>query len=113
MIPSLPPGQSREFRATVHGTIFGERSARVDTIRAEDQLLLIPDPPMEDEPKVWVHLLTGDPVGYLPPEIGAWLAPWLYHGGRAAVRVAKIRGTEVPSWKRLVVEVRCEQPAPG
>lgn len=109
MIPSLPTGQSREFRATVHGTVFGERSARVDGIRPREALLLIPDPPMEDEPKVWVHLRSGDPVGYLPPEVNHWLASWMHRGGRATARAFMVRGDDVPSWKRLIVEVRCEE----
>lgn len=108
MRPPLPPGQPARFRATVHGTVFGERSARVDGIHSHDALLLIPDPPMEDEPKVWVHIATGDPIGYLPAEISAWLAPWLHRGGRASARAAQVRtAADAPSWRRLVVEISC------
>lgn len=109
MIPPLPDEQPATFQATVHGTVFGERAAYLNTIEAGDALLLIPDPPTEDEPAVWVHLLEGDPVGHLPPEINAWLAPWLLRGGAASASALRVGGSETPSWKRLVVEVRCQE----
>lgn len=107
--PQLPVGQPPVFRATVHGTVFGERAAHLDDLAVGDSLLLIPDPPGEEEPAVWVHLPGGDPVGHLPPEINAWLAPWMLHGGAASATTLRVGGTEVPSWKRLVIEVRCRK----
>jgi hypothetical protein len=107
MLPPLPEGQSPIFRVSVHGTVFADRAARVSEVSAGDTLLLIPDPPMEDEPLVWVHLLGGDPVGHLPPEVSGWLAPWLYRGGIATATATKVRGTDVPSWKRLIIDVTC------
>jgi hypothetical protein len=95
------------FRTTVHGTVFGDRAAHLEELSAGDHLLLIPDPPGEEDPAVWVHLTQGDPVGHLPPEINAWLAPWMLGGGLASATAVKIGGTEVPSWKRLVIEVTC------
>jgi hypothetical protein len=111
VIPALPPGQGPVFRSTVHGTVFGERAERLQRVAAGDPLLLIPDPPMEDDPSVWVHLKDGEPLGHLPPEICAWLAPWLYRGGIATATALKIGGADAPSWKRLIVEVHCELPS--
>jgi hypothetical protein len=108
MRPKLPEGRPSVFRATVHGTVFGERAAHLAGVAPGDRLLLIPDPPVEEEPAVWVHLKGGDPVGHLPPEINAWLAPWLLHGGTAAAVAVKVRGAEAPSWRRLLIEVRLE-----
>jgi hypothetical protein len=107
MRPSLPPGQPTVFRSTVHGTVFGERAARVATVADGDELLLIPDPPNQDDPSVWVHLKDGAPIGHLPPEVSAWMAPWLQQGGAATATAVKVRGDDVPSWRRLLVEVRC------
>lgn len=95
------------FRTTVHGTVFGERASHLVDASAGDELVLIPDPPDADEPAVWVHLRGGDPVGHLPPEINAWLAPWMLRGGAASATVLRIGGSEVPSWKRLLIEVSC------
>lgn len=102
------------FRTTVHGTVFGARAGHLDEVAAGDELLLIPDPPGGDEPpEVWVHAKGGDPLGHLPPEINAWLAPWLLRGGTAHATAVKVGGVEVPSWKRLVIEVSCDDdPAP-
>lgn len=105
--PRLPPHRPACFRATVHGTIFGERSAHLDAVHAGDELLLIPDPPLDDDPGVWIHLPSGDPVGHLPPEIEAWLAPWMLRGGRATARALRVSGPDVPSWRRLLIEVTC------
>jgi hypothetical protein len=69
--------------------------------------MLIPDPPGQEEPEVWVHLESGDPVGHLPPEISSWLAPWLRGGGKAAARALRVHGHDVPSWRRLILEVSC------
>lgn len=97
------------FRATVHGTVFGSRADHVACLEAGDPLVLIPDPPGEDDPAVWVHLKAGDPVGHLPPEINAWLAPYLMHGGAASAVAVRVSGGDVPSWKRLLIEVRCRR----
>lgn len=107
MIPPLPPEQPATFRATVHGTLFAERAAQLEAVAEGDPLVLIPDPPMEDYPKVWVHRTTGDPVGHLPPEINLWLAVWLLRGGKATARAVRVHRPEVPSYKRLVIEVSC------
>lgn len=108
MQPSLPEGQSATFRTTVHGTVFGDRAERLESVREGDSLILIPDPPMEDDPLVWVHVQAGDPVGHLPPEISAWLAVWLLRGGSATATAVSVQGPEVPSWKRLLLEVHCQ-----
>ena len=107
MIPPLPAEQPATFRATVHGTVFGDRAAHVSEVAQGDTLLLIPDPPVDEDPAVWVHRAAGDPLGHLPPEINSWLAPWLLRGGAATATAVKVRGAEVPSWKRLVIEVHC------
>jgi hypothetical protein len=103
----FPVGQPPVFRTTVHGTIFGERASHVAEVEAGDRLLLIPDPPGEEDPAVWVHAMAGDPLGHLPPEINFWLAPWLLRGGAASAVAIRVRGSEEPSWKRLLIEVRC------
>lgn len=97
------------FRTTVHGTVFGRRARHVDRLEPGDPLVLIPDPPGEDDPAVWVHLEAGDPIGHLPPEINAWLAPYLMHGGAASAVAVRVSGGDVPSWKRLLIEVRCRR----
>jgi hypothetical protein len=107
MIPPLPPGQPADFRTSVHGTVFGERAARVARLEPGAELLLIPDPPMEEEPQVWVHVRGGEPIGHLPPEINQWLAPWLLRGGHARATAVRVHGDETPSWKRLIIEVHC------
>jgi hypothetical protein len=91
----------------VHGTIFAGRDRQLSTLHTDDELLLIPDPPTDPEPGVWVHLPSGDPLGHLPPEIALWLAPWMQRGGRARARVLRVRGAEAPSWRRLLIEVTC------
>jgi hypothetical protein len=109
MIPPLPGGQPPTFRTTVHGTLFGERAVHVAAVVQGDELILIPDPPMEEDPAVWVHARGGEPLGHLPPEINKWLAPWLQRGGGATATAVRVHGTDVPSWKRLIVEVQCAQ----
>jgi hypothetical protein len=96
------------FRATVHGSVFGSRTEQLERIRDGDALLLIPDPPSQDPPAIWVHRTSGDPVGHLPPEIASWLVPWMIDGGRATARALRVKGPEVPSWRRLLIEVVCE-----
>lgn len=104
--PFRPPA-ARLFRATVHGVAFGGRASLLRLVREGDRLLLVPDPPIQPAPQVWVHLRSGEPLGHLPDEIGEWLAPWLLGGGRAAARALKVGSGSVPSWRRLVVEVSC------
>lgn len=104
---SPPSGDAPSaFRSTVHGMVFASRAAHFDALAPGDPLILIPDPPGEEEPAVWVHLPGGDPVGHLPPEISLWLAPWMLAGGRASASVVKVGGADTPSWKRLLIEVR-------
>lgn len=103
----LPPPAAPHFRATVHGLAFAERARHLERLRPRKEVVLIPDPPGPTEAQVWVHLEEGDPVGHLPDEIGRWLAPWIRDGGRARARVLKVGDETVPSWKRLLVEVRC------
>ena len=103
--PPLPPNRPTSFRATVHGTVFGGRSALLDRVRPGDEVLLIPGPPTDDEPGVWVHMPGGDVIGHLPPEIEQWLARWLLLGGRAVAHAVRVKGPEEPSWNRLLVEV--------
>ncbi|MCG8467194.1 MAG: hypothetical protein MJB57_03160, partial [Gemmatimonadetes bacterium] len=65
------------------------------------------DPPGGDPRDVWVHIAAGDPLGHLPREIGTWLAPWMRRGGSARAHVLRVSGSDVPSWKRLLVQVTC------
>lgn len=105
--PPLPPAGPGRFRATVHGTVFGQRSRHLARIHDGDELLLIPGPPLDDSPGIWVHLPGGDLVGHLPPEIEAWLTPWMLKGGQARARALRVHGGDVPSWRRLLIEVTC------
>lgn len=102
--------QPPTFRTTVHGTVFGHRTDFLEDLGPGDPLLLIPDPPGDDDPAVWVHMLDGDPVGHLPPEINAWLVPWIMGGGAASATTVRVGGSEVPSWKRLLIEIDCGVP---
>jgi hypothetical protein len=95
------------FRATVHGLVFSERQRALEAVRPGDALVLMPDPPGGDEDCVWVHRESGDILGHLPPDIGAWLGPWIRAGGAASAMTLKVGSAQVPSWKRLIVEVRC------
>jgi hypothetical protein len=106
---ATPEDHPPTFRTTVHGTVFGDRAARLGDLAPGDRLLLIPDPPGGDDPAVWVHLPEGDPVGHLPPEINAWLAPWMMRGGAASATAVRVGGMDVPSWKRLLIEVECRE----
>jgi len=105
--PPFPKGRPMQFRSTVHGTVFAGRDRHLEGMNAGDRVVLIPDPPGQDRPEVWVHLTSGDPVGHLPPEISRWLWPWLQSGGRAVARALRVEGAEVPSWRRLLLEVSC------
>jgi hypothetical protein len=88
--------------------VFCERAAQLGSVRAGDELLILPGPPIDDAPGVWVHRQGGELLGHLPPEIEAWLTPWLLRGGRATARAVRVSGLEVPSWRRLLIEVVCE-----
>ena len=91
----------------MHGTVFGGRDRLLSRIREGDAVRLVPDPPGQDEPGVWVHLSTGEPIGHLPPEIAAWLWPWMQAGGSAAASALRVRGEDVPSFRRVLLEVAC------
>ena len=106
--PPFPEGRPPLFRSTVHGTVFAGREELVDRLAEGDSVLLVPDPPIQVEPEVWVHLASGEPIGHLPAEIAAWLWPWMMSGGVAHARAVKVCGAEVPSWRRLLLEVSCQ-----
>jgi hypothetical protein len=105
--PPFPEGRPSCFRSTVHGTVFAGRDRFVDRLAEGDTVKLVPDPPVQNEPEVWVHLQTGEPIGHLPAEIARWLWPWLARGGVAEARALSVRGSDVPSWRRLLLEVSC------
>lgn len=107
--PPLPEEFPESFTVTVHGTCFGGREQLLEGLARGDELALVPDPPVQEEPEVWVHLVSGRPVGHLPPEVSAWLAPWLQRGGVARARTLRVHGPDAPSWRRLVIEVVCGQ----
>lgn len=104
--PPYPP-HNEHFRTAVHGTVFGQRTEVVHRLHAGDRLILVPDPPGTDDPWVWVHAPGGDVIGHLPPDISRWLVPWMLEGGRCSAYVDKVRGDDVESWRRLVIEVTC------
>jgi hypothetical protein len=87
--------------------VFGGRAQLLAKVHAGDELLLLPGPPIDDEPGVWVHLPGGDLIGHLPPEIEAWLSPWMLNGGHATARAVRVSGQDTPSWRRLLIEVNC------
>ena len=68
--PPFPFGQPRTFRATLHGTVFSGRDDHIEQLQDGDVLRLIPDPPVQEAPEVWVHMETGEPIGHLPPDGG-------------------------------------------
>ena len=105
--PPFPEGQPSRFRSTVHGTVFAGRDRYVDELHDGDELRLVADPPGQDDPEVWVHLQSGEPIGHLPPDICGGLWPWLSRGGVARARALRVWGSEVPSWRRLLLEVSC------
>ncbi|MGH7501888.1 MAG: hypothetical protein ACREL7_09040 [Longimicrobiales bacterium] len=76
-------------------------------IRAGDSLLILPGPPCDDTPGTWVHMPDGELIGHLPPEIESWLTPWLLRGGHATARALRVGSADEPSWRRLLIEVRC------
>ena len=105
--PPFPEGQPPQFRSTVHGTVFAGRDRFVEMLQAGDTVRLIADPPVQIDPEVWVHMESGEPIGHLPVEIGRWLWPWLSRGGVAEARALRVRGSDVRSWRRLLLEVCC------
>ena len=105
--PPFPEGQPPQFRSTVHGTVFAGRDRFVEMLQAGDTVRLIADPPVQIDPEVWVHMESGEPIGHLPVEIGRWLWPWLSRGGVAEARALRVRGSDVPSWRGLLLEVSC------
>ncbi|HAY76414.1 MAG TPA: hypothetical protein DCY33_01140 [Gemmatimonadetes bacterium] len=105
--PPFPFGQPRTFRATLHGTVFSGRDDHIEQLQDGDVLRLIPDPPVQDAPEVWAHMETGEPIGHLPPDVSWWLWPWMAEGGAATGVLLRVRGREVPSWRRLLLEVSC------
>jgi hypothetical protein len=106
-VPPLPKDCPRRFRATVHGTVFAGRDRHLSAMHPGDRVVLIPDPPGQTDPEVWVHLESGDPVGHLPPEISSWLWWWLRRGGEVSAVALSVHGSDTPSWRRLLVEVHC------
>jgi len=105
--PPFPEGRPPHFRTTVHGMVFAGRDRHLQGLETGASLYLIPDPPDQEAPDVWVHREGGDLLGHLPPEISVWLAPWLIEGGGAHARAIKIHGSAVPTWRRLLLEVHC------
>jgi len=114
---AVPPGGGLEppgrFRATVHGTCFADREQHLASLRVGDPLLLIPGPPTDDDPGVWVHRMSGDTIGHLPPEIERWLVPWMRRGGRATATAVRVGDAETPSWRRVIIEVVTGDAMPG
>src|SRR5918992_1388065 len=111
-MPAILP-ETSEFRTPVYGTVFAKRAAVVQRLRPGDSLILVPDPPGIHEPSVWVHAPGGDVVGHLSPDLNSWLVPWMFAGHRCQAVVARVRGSDVASWKRLVIAVRCQRRGAG
>lgn len=105
--PAFPEGRPPRFRATVHGTVFGDRERHFAGLGRGDPLQLRADPPVQEAPEVWVHVATGEPIGHLPPDIAQWLWPWMSLGGVAEARVIRVEGADAPSWRRLLIDVTC------
>ena len=99
--------ETSEFQTAVYGTVFGNRATVVRRLRPGDSLILVPDPPGIDDPSVWVHAPGGDVVGHLSPDLSSWLVPWMLAGNRTRAVVATVGGSNVASWKRLVISVTC------
>lgn len=108
--PPFPEGCPIRFRSTVHGTVFAGRDRFLARLAEGDRVRLVADPPVQVDPEVWVHLESGEPIGHLPVEIGRWLWPWMSDGGVAEARAVRVEGADVPSWRRLLLEVSCTVP---
>jgi hypothetical protein len=109
--PIPPPPKELRCRTNVHGTVFAARADVLNRLQLGDRLLVIPDPPVENEaPAVWLHVSGGDVLGYLPVQISAWLGPWMLSGGRCQATVVNINGAEVASWNRIEVELERSAP---
>jgi HIRAN domain len=105
----MPPKELR-LRTNVHGTVFAGRTDVLSRLVPGQSLLLVPDPPQEEEPPaVWVHVAGGDVLGHLPVQVAAWLAPFMLAGGRCRATVTRILGPDAASWNR--VEIELERPA--
>ncbi|MEP6691780.1 MAG: hypothetical protein ABJD07_11535 [Gemmatimonadaceae bacterium] len=105
--PLTAPHDER-LRTPVYGTVFAKRMDVVHRLHAGDHLILVPDPPGTDNPAVWVHARGGDVVGHLPYTVSSWLVPWMLDGGRCGASVDRVESDDVPSTRRLIVEVRCQ-----
>jgi hypothetical protein len=112
--PPSPDDASQEQRqrTNVHGTVFAARPSVIERLEVGAALLLIPDPPREDEsPSVWVHVAGGDVLGHLPVNVAAWVAPLMLGGGRCQARVVAVLGPEAASWNRIEIELTWRGPA--
>jgi hypothetical protein len=109
--PSRPAAPSA-FRSTLHGTVFAGRERLLEELHDGDPVQVVPDPPGDAEPGVWIHLPTGEPLGHLPPEISRWLWPRLQAGDRARATALRVHGEDAPSWRRVVVRVELESGRP-
>ena len=90
------------FSTAVHGTIFAGRLDVVLRLEGGDELALIPDPPGDETPAVWVHAQGGDVVGHLPVQICVWLAPWML-AGRGVYAPASERRYGLVLWQKMHV----------
>ncbi len=106
LIPLTAP-RDTHLRTPVYGTVFGKRMEVVHRLHVGDHLILVPDPPGTGNPAVWVHARGGDVVGHLPYTVSSWLVPWMLEGGRCGASVQRLESDEVPSTRRLIVEVTC------
>jgi hypothetical protein len=111
-MPAILP-ETSEFRTAVYGTVFANRAAVVQRLHPGDPLILVADPPGIDEPSVWVHAVGGDVIGHLSSDLNSWLVPWMLAGHRCRAVVARVGGSDVASWKRLVIAVTCERREAG
>ncbi len=105
--PVPAPPTETVLRTHVHGTVFADRAAVVDRLREGDALLLVPDPPGDDDepPAVWVHVGGGDVLGHVPVQVAAWLAPYMLAGGRCRAMVAHVAAHGTASWNRVEIEL--------
>ena len=103
--PPMPPEEPR-LRTNVHGSVFAARTIVVERLQPGEPLLLVPDPPQDDEaPAVWIHVTGGDVLGHVPVQVAAWLGPWMLAGGRCQASVVAVKGPDVESWNRIEIEL--------